>query len=72
MPSPTVPPPRPTNLSATLTRNIKALEARRVAEADARSWGERFADLVTSFAGSMMFVGLHAIVYGAWIVVNLG
>ena len=72
MPSPTVPPPRPSNLSATLTRNIKALEARHYAEAHARSWGERFADLITGFAGSMLFVVLHAAVYGIWIVVNLG
>ncbi|MGI3901582.1 MAG: DUF1003 domain-containing protein, partial [Janthinobacterium lividum] len=55
-----------------MTRNIGALEARRHAEADARSWGGRFADLVTGFAGSMLFVVLHAAVYGAWIVVNLG
>lgn len=72
MPSPTVPPPRPVNLSATLTRNIGALDARRHDEADARSWGERFADLVTGFAGSMLFVAIHAAVYGAWIVINLG
>ena len=72
MPSPTVPPPRPTNLGATLTRNIAALEARRDAEAGARSWGERFADLVTGFAGSMLFVYLHAAIYGAWVVINLG
>ncbi|MDP9096026.1 MAG: DUF1003 domain-containing protein, partial [Pseudomonadota bacterium] len=72
MPSPTVPPPRPADLSNTLTRNIAALETRRKAEAAARSWGERFADLVTQFAGSMLFVWLHAAVYGAWVVVNLG
>ncbi|MGI4800404.1 MAG: DUF1003 domain-containing protein [Janthinobacterium lividum] len=72
MSSPTVPPPRPANLSATLTRNIAALEARRNAEASARSWGERFADLVTGFAGSMLFVWIHAAVYGVWVAVNLG
>ena len=71
MPSPTVPPPRPGNLSGTLTRNISALEARRLAEAQARGWGERLADAVTGFAGSMLFVYLHAAVYGLWIVVNL-
>ena len=70
--SPTVPPPRPTTLSNTLTRNIAALEARRKSEADARGWGERFADVVTSFAGSMLFVYIHAAVYGLWIAINLG
>ncbi len=72
MPSPTIPPPRATDLSATLTRNIAALETRQKAEADARNWGERFADVVTQFAGSMLFVYLHAAIYGAWIAVNLG
>ena len=34
--------------------------------------GDRFADVVTRFAGSISFVCLHAAVYTAWIVVNLG
>lgn len=72
MPSPTVPPPRPTNLSGTLTRNIGALRARRETEAEARDLGDRFADVVTRFAGSISFVCLHAALYSAWIIVNLG
>ena len=72
MQSPTVSPPRPTNLGTTLTRNIAALEARRKTEAEARDLGERFADVVTRSAGSMFFVYLHAIIYGGWIAVNLG
>ena len=71
-PSPTVPPPRSSNLSTTLTRNIAALETRKQSETHARNWDERFADLVTKFAGSMLFVFIHAAIYGAWIVVNLG
>ena len=70
--SPTVSPPRSTNLSTTLTRNIAALKSRRDAEIGARGWGERLADVVTGFAGSMLFVYLHAAVYGAWVAVNLG
>ena len=69
---PTAPPPRSPNLSAALNRNIAALQSRRGEEADARKWGERLADVVTRFAGSMVFVYLHAAIYGAWIVVNLG
>ncbi len=71
MASPTVPPPRSTDMSTTLTRNIKALEARHQTEREARGWGERFADVVTDFAGSLPFVYLHATVYGLWILVNL-
>ncbi len=69
---PTVPPPRPANLSGALTRNIGAIEARRAKEAASRDSGERLADAVTTFAGSMVFVYLHLAVYGAWIAVNLG
>lgn len=72
MPSPTVPPPRPTNLSGTLTRNIAALKARREGEAEAQGVGGRFADVVARFAGSISFVCLHAAVYTSWIIVNLG
>ncbi len=65
MPSPTVPPPRAPNLSSALTRNVAALKARRDIALDARNWGERFADLMTRFAGSMLFVYLHAAIYSA-------
>jgi len=33
---------------------------------------ERVADQITAFSGSMKFVGLHLLVFGLWIVVNLG
>ena len=36
-----------------------------------RSLGERVADSVASFSGSMTFVLLHVAIYGAWIAVNL-
>ena len=72
MPSPTVDPPRSTNLSAALTRNIATLQARQQDDANARQWDERFADAITRFAGSMVFVYLHAAIYGAWVIVNLG
>ena len=33
---------------------------------------DRIADVVTSFAGSLQFVYLHSIWFGAWIVLNVG
>jgi uncharacterized membrane protein len=33
---------------------------------------DRIADAITRFAGSMTFVYVHVIVFGLWIVVNLG
>ncbi|SDB67306.1 DUF1003 domain-containing protein [Belnapia rosea] len=70
--TPTVPPPRPASLSASLRRNIQALEDRRRQEAAAATRQERVAEAITAFTGSMRFVYLHLALYGAWILVNLG
>lgn len=59
-------------VSSVLDRNIRALVERR--ETDARAMGlqERVAAVITGFAGSMMFVYIHLVVFGLWIAVNLG
>ena len=55
----------------TLHRNIKAmLEHRRVQE-ERLGWSYKLADYISSFAGSMLFVCLHLIIYGVWIVANI-
>src|SRR3954466_1466558 len=73
MPStPTVPPPPPESLSSALRRNIKALQERRAQEAASATRQERLADAITVFTGSMIFVYLHLVLYGAWILLNLG
>lgn len=69
---PTVPPPRPTSLNSSLRRNIDALERRREQEAAAATREERVAQAITNFTGSMWFVYIHLILYGAWILANLG
>lgn len=71
-PAVTVPPPRPDSLSAALRRNIEALEERRRQEAATATREERVAQAITAFTGSMRFVYLHLVLYGCWIVVNLG
>src|SRR5215211_7226678 len=70
--TPTVPPPRPENLSGALRRNIEALAERRRQEAAAAPMEARVAEAITRFTGSMRFVYVHLALYGAWIVVNLG
>lgn len=55
-----------------ITRNITALVKRRRKEEQAMPLQDRLADAITSFTGSMRFVYLHLIVFGLWIVVNLG
>jgi uncharacterized membrane protein len=55
-----------------LERNISALLARRRAEENQRSTDERIAAAIARFSGRMSFVYLHVLVFGSWIVVNLG
>jgi len=69
---PTVPPPRPDSLSRSLKRNIKALEDRRREEAAHATREEKIAEAITAFTGSMRFVYLHLVLYGGWILINLG
>lgn len=37
-----------------------------------RTWADRLADTIGGFSGSLRFVALHIIFYGAWILGNLG
>jgi uncharacterized membrane protein len=70
---PTVPPPRhPSGLTPVLERNIRSLQLRRQREEASAGWQERTADAITRFTGSMMFVFLHLVAFGFWIIANLG
>ena len=71
-PTPTVPPPRPEDLSSALRRNIAALEERRRQETASAPMEARIAEAITRFTGSMRFVYVHLALYGAWIAANLG
>lgn len=55
-----------------LERNINAILKRREEDERARRAHDRVAQAITKFAGSMTFVGLHVLAFGAWIAVNLG
>jgi uncharacterized membrane protein len=68
--SPTFPPR--TGLARALERNIDALVARRKSEERSALLEERLAAAITRFAGSMLFVYIHAVIFGLWIVVNVG
>lgn len=67
-----MPPPSPGGLNSALARNIQALQERRRVEAASAPLQDRIADAVTRFTGSLIFVYLHLIVFGFWIVANLG
>jgi uncharacterized membrane protein len=59
-------------LNSALRRNIEALHERRQQEAAAASAETRIAEAITRFTGSMRFVYLHLLLFGAWVLVNLG
>lgn len=60
------------SLNSALRRNIDALRRRRAEEEAHASIDARLAMAITRFTGSMRFVFVHALVYGFWIVANLG
>ncbi|MDX1951667.1 MAG: DUF1003 domain-containing protein [Verrucomicrobiota bacterium] len=53
-------------------RNIRALLKKRQQEEASKSFQDRLADAITRFTGSMTFVFLHFLLFGGWIVINLG
>lgn len=55
---------------ATLRRNIASLREDRQAAEKTRTFGERVADTVTAFAGSMYSVAFHLMLYGGWLLYN--
>lgn len=59
-------------LADVVERNIQALLAHRREEEGSRSLGERIADGVTRFTGSLYFVSIHLIILMLWLLVKLG
>ena len=68
----THPAPKPSGLTSVLDRNIARMQERRSQEEHNATLSERVSDRITRFAGSMTFVVIHAVAYGAWIAVNVG
>ena len=62
----------PPELAQVVERNIHKLLERRRRQERTRPFQDRLAAAVTRFTGSMTFVYIHLLLYGAWIVVNLG
>jgi len=60
------------SMARVVDRNIRALLEQRQEQQDSRSRQERIADAVTRFTGSMRFVYIHLLLFGSWIVTNLG
>ena len=60
------------DLAQVVDRNIKALLEHRRGQEGSRNRQERIADAITRFTGSMRFVYIHLVLFGAWILINLG
>ena len=59
-------------LAGVVQRNIRALVEMRRGLERKRTRQQRVADVITGFAGSVAFIYLHAILFGGWILWNLG
>lgn len=60
------------NLAEVVERNIQALLLHRREQEGSRTRQERIADAITRFTGSLRFVYIHLILFGSWILINLG
>lgn len=59
-------------LAGVVGKNISDIVKMRVEEERKKSLQERVADLLTLFSGSMVFVYVHAVWFGFWILFNIG
>ncbi|HEV3409096.1 MAG TPA: DUF1003 domain-containing protein, partial [Chthoniobacterales bacterium] len=58
-------------MTAVMQRNIQTVLDRRRTDERKKSFQLRLADAITRFTGSMTFVYIHLVVFGAWIISNL-
>jgi uncharacterized membrane protein len=59
-------------LSKIIERNIRTMIFLRLKAARERSLQDRIADTFTSFSGRMVFVYVHVVWFGVWILLNTG
>lgn len=55
-----------------MRKNIAAVTKAQRQVAEARTTQGRIADAITTFSGSMVFVYMHAVWFGFWILLNIG
>jgi len=59
-------------LSKVIEKNIRTIIHLRTKAARERSLQDRIADAITSFSGRMIFVYVHIVWFGVWILLNTG
>lgn len=62
--------PSSTSLCALTNRNVEVIAELEKAANSKRHKGDIVADAISSFVGSMLFVYLHMLWFGAWIILN--
>jgi uncharacterized membrane protein len=58
-------------MAQVVQRNIRALLDRRLTEERSKPVEQKIADAITRFTGSLLFVYIHLVLFGVWIVANL-
>ena len=59
-------------MARVVERNIQALVDRSRADEKQKQLQDRLSDGITGFTGSMTFVYVHVVLFGLWILINLG
>lgn len=59
-------------LARVIDRNIQTIIALRQKASDDRGLHDRIADAITAFSGRMLFIYVHVVWFGAWILLNTG
>jgi uncharacterized membrane protein len=59
-------------LNQQIERNVEEIEGVERRERERMTWSDHVADLMTAFSGSMLFVLLHGIWFGGWIMLGQG
>ncbi|QFI69944.1 DUF1003 domain-containing protein [Sinorhizobium alkalisoli] len=62
----------PAQATPRLDRNIRAVLKQREDDERSKTAQEQISQRITNFAGSLNFVCLHVLAFGAWIIANLG
>jgi uncharacterized membrane protein len=66
------PPSQHGALARVIERNIRTIAALRDKAAGERGLQDRLADAITAFSGRMLFIYVHGLWFGAWILLNTG
>ena len=62
---------RSDELEKEIDKNIKAIAEIEKSQRDKRTVGEKISEAIAAFCGSMVFVYVHVVWFGGWIVVNM-